>query len=897
MKNPEEVAHRASVVELHRLTARVRQLINVVEGRQAEVSLTTYASASTAAPSTSTALVVHQAPDTVFPLSDDAMKTLDPMYAACLLRLSLGELLEMLATAHAKSLGCVETSPEKQPAFARLLFDSYAAACWTSAHAEWLILFRETREVCSKLDMATSLDTARPDVHLLPYAMTSLPDLGVLLERKPSSRVCGKSAGVMIGVLTRCTNTGSRGWDSTLADALKDVDGCARIVTHVMLACHTGMHQCINPVNRPGWRTRCTIYRCLVNVDGKSLVVLPAAVTKECVRTYVATLLSNMPATREALKACHSPPGALSISPFEPPPAPLMIAMGVVTECAQIACARGSRVTPDQLSDMMLSRLADDRRHKQPTPKGARHPPLYISSWLGRGHSSGASRGSKAIDVVNSITLNSFKADFQPFWFIQSAGGNSRISRLDHAQHAELHDNNAVVQMVNQLDERVRMQIYRKAITDPRCGVMTLQDVADVLGITMPLAVGRSTPDMMELEAEDAAKIIAFTRVSALRANIIAYDLGPQIKRLQTTAISKRTMRPRQPGESDDAVLKRLPITASKLFICTECKRVANACYIGEGKDVAFDELGISSSMLACEGEFDECFLKCARRSSAALRTALMLEEESRKRAEGAKQPMSTALVRFDRASYTSRLRRDLKSTYDQTSEAMACGVQPLVNIELAGRAVFVYGQCYMLCCFCGCVFTRSANTYFLGFPCCCRCDAAAVSRNGIPGEEMPVKKNEKEAVCRFCGKPSSRQTSTQKFKLVPAPLDNVGVNGKLPPPLRSVHYCSSHSRPWLAAAHNVMTIQEVFAHISSKCRPVFLAAGKVKGNALMAAGAAAGSSIEFEPEARRRGKSVKRLRKKTKVGDDPTPVSKPRGRGRGRPKAVVDNGAGVGIL
>ena len=119
--------------------------------------------------------------------------------------------------------------------------------------------------------------------------------------------------------------------------------------------------------------------------------------------------------------------------------------------------------------------------------------------------------------------------------------------------------------------------------------------------------------------------LFAFTRLAVLRASILSYDLGAATRRKQALAVCQRLLLPLAPDDDPiEAVRARLPAHASTLFCCSECKRIVNSVQDGGGKDTAFNELGLSASMLLIDGEVREGHMRCAKRSSAALRTGVV---------------------------------------------------------------------------------------------------------------------------------------------------------------------------------------------------------------------------------------------------------------------------------
>ena len=133
--------------------------------------------------------------------------------------------------------------------------------------------------------------------------------------------------------------------------------------------------------------------------------------------------------------------------------------------------------------------------------------------------------------------------------------------------------------------------------------------------------------DVMNLRARDAALLVAFARIAALRATMLSYDLGEGTRRRQALAICQRLMLPLADGEDPcEAVRTRLPQHATVLYCCSECRRVVNSVQDNTGKDHAFNELGLSASMLTIDSGACRGHMRCAKRSSAALRTAVALE-------------------------------------------------------------------------------------------------------------------------------------------------------------------------------------------------------------------------------------------------------------------------------
>jgi hypothetical protein len=768
------------------------------------------------------------------PLKEDPefdATAMDTSFLLALIRLSYGDMLESAARLQASQKCPQDRLPRSMKGyvkFSRLLIDSYLIACWTSAHAEWVSLRSEADKLARRVGAnETSLQVPAASLTLVPYAITSLPDLGSLFERRVPCKVTPKSAAAMMALLTRCTNAGSRGWDSTLNDALADNDGCTKLMFNAMASAATGMHMMLHPCNRPSWEERMRIYRMFSTLDAKTLLTQSASASKETARMYTAVLLSNMPATREAMQAAGHPAGHLTVSPFELPPLALVAAMTQLLKACRRECAQTSTFpSTKEFARELLASLNDDQKKRKTSSKSSFFAPLaYTNSWLGRSQPL-CVKGQRLVDAANVIFFQSFRYDFLPLWYYQNTNGH-RVSRLDEAQHAALHGNNPAIVLCKTLCDADSLQVQRAALCDRRYGILTLNQAVEALGANVSAPAGKNGCEITDMDATDAARTLILARTSAAAAQLLTYNLGERTRRLQLNAVCRRLMQPRQEGETDIDVVARLPKTATHVMLCVECRRVANACQNGsDKKNCSFNELGVSSSMLRVDGKLEDGHMRCAKRSSAALRTALQLEEESRC-ASCANKRESTEIVPFDTNGMISRLRRDQKAVYDQVGAAVACGGQPLVVVPVVGRVINVFNQFYSMCSYCGCLCTVDQNNRYGDEICCMRCDFRMLYRNADTSEMAT--EPEPTIKCRYCGRVDPRTTNGNRFKIVAAPNDAIGHNECLPPPLRWVAFCTSHWRPWLESAMNVMSVKEVFAHISSRCRPIFAAAGGQK--------------------------------------------------------------------
>lgn len=272
--------------------------------------------------------------------------------------------------------------------------------------------------------------------------------------------------------------------------------------------------------------------------------------------------------------------------------------------------------------------------------------------------------------------------------------------------------------------------------------------------------------------------------------------------------------------------------------------------------------------MLRTEGDALCGHLRCAKRSSAALRTALQLEEDARNAMLNSDSPTSSALVGYDNAAVMAKLRRDVKSSYEQTGRAVACGDQALVKIQVLGRVVRIFGATYALCGVCAVLTLVGQENRFQGEICCQRCDEEMLTRDRPQATEAfrtSITRVDATRRCRYCGKQDTSTELASKWKSVPSPLDGDGANADVPAPLRTVIYCPTHFKPWLAQAHLTLDTRVIFSHLAAKARPIVGANTGAGGRGYDAVEAEFGAGTPVaEPAKPKKQRRVRSLKNKT---------------------------------
>ena len=487
------------------------------------------------------------------------------------------------------------------------------------------------------------------------------------------------------------------------------------------------------------------------------------------------------------------------------------------------------------------------------------------------------------VGVAAELWSTSFRTHFVPFW-LHAMKHKVRSMRLDAPQHAALHDLNAATRLTRTLDEAEALAAQRAALEDPSAAILTLAEVGERLGIRVAGSSSnggtRGADTLKALEAagaREAAKLLVHARVAWLGEQVLVVDLGARTRGLQIQALYRRLGHPRaaalatmRPEEVPDVALRELPIHATHLHACCQCKRFANAVVLDGGKGgQTFNELGVAIAMVCtqCDGpDAGGTHIRCAKRSSAALRSAVQFEEEmDTQQVEGCardatavatlmRQPKSTGAGNSD-SGVAARVRRDAKNALEQRAKATACGQEPMLRVPAVGRAIRLWDSWYALCSCCGTFLKIQPHLRFGAELCCLRCDAEMLGVAATPEATATAAATAAAtagAVCRFCGKSEVPGHAGARWKVIKAPLDVAGPNKSLPPPLKTVCYCAAHWRTWLPQAHRTLPTRVILSHLAHNAKPI-------AGAETSKRGACATADLGFEDDApKKRGKKRK---------------------------------------
>tara|TARA_Y100000389_G_scaffold201265_4_gene243537 strand:+ start:7074 stop:8024 length:951 start_codon:yes stop_codon:yes gene_type:complete len=235
-------------------------------------------------------------------------------------------------------------SPTDQRQACQLYFDAYCAATWTSAHAEYL----------AALDCSV-VEPPPPSIATVPCAASAI-DMSDLYSRRVATKGDGypKAVEPLVQLLSRCTNPGSRGWESVLKNAL-DHPGSRHIVMHAIHTCIVGLHPQLHPAMRPDWKTRMKILRLMPQTGGEMKIV--STYVKEALRRCLASTMAASPAMHTALSLVGHPVRHILQPPAQFPHVGMEAAMTAFVEA-------GTRLAHGETWPSCLYQAFGSRAHK-----------------------------------------------------------------------------------------------------------------------------------------------------------------------------------------------------------------------------------------------------------------------------------------------------------------------------------------------------------------------------------------------------------------------------------------------------------------------------------------------------------------------------------------------------
>ena len=305
-------------------------------------------------------------------LSPDAARG-GKLPVVCLARLLLGSCCEAYISLKCYSLVRpgdrvkVERDVEK---VARLYKDALLVATWTSAHALYLHTL-----MCHKISPCS------PSIHSVPNESSEL-DLSDLYARRTSPKILSnfKDSTHMLSLMTRCTNPGSRGWNSILKQALEKSEGTRRVCWLACTVSITGMTSRIHPANRLHWKDRLVLGNSLANMPCTMATTLSQGCPvemKEVIRRMLSNCTSSTYATNAALLRIEHPVALLG-------PCPLKLTVAGLESSATAFARAGKALVASGCSQDLVKCVSDAfYDQSQPDSTGECCELVWNSSYLG----------------------------------------------------------------------------------------------------------------------------------------------------------------------------------------------------------------------------------------------------------------------------------------------------------------------------------------------------------------------------------------------------------------------------------------------------------------------------------------------------------------------------------
>ena len=673
----------------------------------------------------------------------------------------------------------------------QLCVDSFKASVWTSCHLSCALqaFYARGNDVLSSIIAPPNLCAVPNELceydmsNLYAYRNTDIHDFMNCFESRRSMGGDGAIDGTMLlSLMTRCTNPGSRGWGTIALQALTRSNLCKQIYKQSMIISISGMHSLVHPSMRPDWSVRNSLISSLKNslalAECKDIEVACMHASKECVRRMtVSTCCHTAMASTCALRRISHPVALLHGGNDVMPHAGLMgscnifcnVGCHIALECRNQIAERGPGsllpnsivMSTQEVASIVAKRFREAVEIHDDMVDIVKH---WKISYLGKGTASVVSR-TTAVDMCASVWSAAFRTNFIPFWTHSSTHG-VRSSRLDPVQHEAIHRMNKATELTNMLTDAQRCRINRMAMEHPSAALLTIEEAYDHIlhpehkhralappkkkAMDMMKDPCQTISTMEKYGALATAQLMCFCRTAWIKENLLVFDLGKKTAARQARVLLRRIFSDDEEMttvcnacEDDDQIIEKamscVPKHCTHAFACVQCKRVVNAMAVDGGCkwNIPFNELGTNKTMICSEKDGGEETIMCAKRMSASVRTALALEETMESEMTDTKdihwEQVHNILEQSDMGSssgVTSRMKHDARIGMEQRACSMECGVEATFSVLILGKMVRMWDEVYTLCSYCGCmVRVLPGNRMGTEF-CCCRCDCSVLGRD-----------------------------------------------------------------------------------------------------------------------------------------------------------------------
>jgi hypothetical protein len=689
----------------------------------------------------------------VNPESDsDEMTNTTRSVARC--KILLGSMLEAFAVRSSKCLPRTSTHSDLQKDFARLSKDAYFAALWTDAHVVFLC---DTIEAAGIADMPADSTFIKNGTFGNPTIKRTLSISACpLLCREFDRYINGhfpilESLRNLLNLVVRCNQSGARGWDTAVKTAMGYACNADVLFKMFASAC-LGMHPNIHPAARMTWQTRMFVGRILKEVCKPQISTLftkCSGASKEAVKMWIAALLDDMPAMSTAFAASGNSLGLLTSTPAAAPSLTMQTSSQNFVNLTLEAVVNMFKLniySADVLADELANGVGLEQRTRRrgssqagKSNDGAKFSPVIrgVEGQVVIASSKNSQIGCNAMDVVGEMLSRAFRTEFLPLW-IHGHGIGVRVGRLDPSQFDVVHSTSACARVTASLTDTDIVKLVRSVVNNPKARCESIDAICQELGAGQEIVNALRKANGIEatinvaanLPADVGCKLFTWSKIAALKNKMLAFDLGEKTREMQLRALKFRYN-----IEGAD-VAAELPETATSLHFCMQCGKTANACVeqIAKTPKVTksakaakaaakllqkqppFNELGIAQVMTRVGGVDEVPHIRCAKRSSAALRTAVHKEEVARtariEETNATPESIAHGLRDGVDSSHVQRIRRDAQTCLSQLGVATACGDNEMIKYDLLGRAVRINGKFHSICTTCASICTRQCQNH-----------------------------------------------------------------------------------------------------------------------------------------------------------------------------------------
>ena len=142
------------------------------------------------------------------------------------------------------------------------------------------------------------------------------------------------------------------------------------------------------------------------------------------------------------------------------------------------------------------------------------------------------------MQTAGALFAQAFRANFLPLW-LHAFNHGERISRLEAVFYRAVHGQNAVTELVAELDEPTALRVQRLAFRNVSSALLGAADAAAELGLSAEQLQAPLAGDDEEC-GRVLATALSWARAAWLSEKVVIYELGHRTTGMQVFAILRR---------------------------------------------------------------------------------------------------------------------------------------------------------------------------------------------------------------------------------------------------------------------------------------------------------------------------------------------------------------------